>query len=224
MIIEKLDSIIEENKYSKHPFIQDVVDGNITKEGVKQWAIQKYFQVYYQVQGFSAVHSNCEHEDVRQFMVEQLVEEESGDGCGTESHYNLMKRFAISLGASDEDFINTLVGVPVKSHVERLLNITKNEHFVYGLLAFYIFESQTSESAQKMFMAFQKHFGSTEKNLEWFSVHGEADIEHSELHKKLLTKYCVDVPGFEEKSVQQVIDGCKNWNALQDYYYSFIKK
>lgn len=223
MILDKLDAIIEEHKYSKHAFVQDVVNGDIEKQKIKDWAIQKYFQVYYQVQGFSAVHSNCEYEDVRLFMVEQLSEEETGDGCGSDSHYNLMKRFALSLGAVEEDFKTTAVGPAVKQHVDRLLRICKGEHFIYGLLAFYVFESQTSESAQKMFNGFQQHFGSTDAELEWFSVHGEADIEHSKMHRRLIEKYCADLADFEQRGTQQVIEGCESWNNLQNYYYSLIK-
>lgn len=222
MIIDQLDSIIQENKYSKHPFVAYVASGNADREGLRAWAIQKYFQVYYQVQGFSAVHSNCEYEDVRQFMVEQIVEEETGGGCGTDSHYNLMKRFAKALGAQDHDFVSTPVDEAVRNHVSRLLNICKNEHFVYGLLAFYVFESQTSESAMKMFAGFKQHFDMSDEDLEWFTVHGEADIEHSNMHRNFLVKYCQEVPGFERRAVELVKEGCANWNALQDFYYSLI--
>ncbi|MBN7770133.1 iron-containing redox enzyme family protein [Marinobacter daepoensis] len=223
-IIDQLDHIIQENKYSKHPFVADVVRGKADKDGLRAWAIQKYFQVYYQVQGFSAIHSSCEKEDVRQFMAEQIEEEETGGHEATDSHYNLMKRFAKALGAQDSDFEVAEVGEAVKSHFSRLMSICKEEHFVYGLLAFYVFESQTSESAMKMFSGFKQHLGMSDEDLEWFTVHGEADIEHSKMHRDFLFKYCKDVPGFEQRAIELVEEGCANWNSLQDFYYSLIDR
>jgi len=223
-MFNEIDNIIAEHKYSKHSFIKHVESGTVKKENLKSWAIQKYFQVYHQNCGFSAIHANCEYEDVRQFEVEQLIEEETNIKGGSESHYNMMKRFCYALNANDQDFQQTPIGAPVKEHIKKLKYICLNEHFVYGLLAFYIFESQTPESAMRMYHTFKQQFNFDDTTLEWFLVHGSADIEHSQQSKNFIMKYAHEVQDFIHKKNKFVIDGVKAWNQLQDYYYSLLMK
>jgi pyrroloquinoline-quinone synthase len=218
-MLDRLDAIIEAHKYSKHPFVQEVLAGNVTREGVKNWAIQKYFQVYGQNRGFSGIHSNAPYEDVRQFQIEQLIAEETGIEEGTDTHYGLMKRFAFSMGATEEDF-NIEPGAAVKAHVDHMINTCCKEHFVYGMLAFYTIESQTPEAVLKLAEAFKQQFGSSEEDLEWFYVHGGADVEHSEIAKYLINKYASEAPHYEVKAPLLVEMGCKIWENLQDHYYA----
>lgn len=222
-MFEKFDAMIQANKYSKGSFVTEVVSGNVNREQLKRWAIQKYFQTYHQNRAFSAIHANAPYEDVRQYEMEQLIGEETGIQDGSDTHYNLMKRFAIAMGATEEEIANTPVGGPVQEFLDYLLGLTKNEHFVYGILAIYINESQTSESATKLYNSLKEQFGVEDAALEWFTVHGEADVEHSSEARKLVEKYAAEAPNFEERSVQIIENGTKMWTKLHDYYYEVLK-
>jgi len=217
-----IDNLIQENKYSKHSFINYIENNDVDPNNLKKWAIQKYFQVYHQNCGFSAIHANCPFEDVRQFEVEQLIEEETDLMGGSASHYNMMKRFAFALGATEEDFLNTPMAQPVKKHIARIKEICLNQHFVYGLFAFYIFESQTPESALRMYRAFKNRFNFSDETLEWFLVHGSADVEHSNKSRDFILKYCHEIPDFHEKKIDFVLSGVNSWKELQDYYYQLL--
>lgn len=219
---EKFDAIIQANKYSKGSFVTEVVSGNVTREGLKRWAIQKYFQTYDQNRAFSAIHANAPYEDVRQYEMDQLIAEETGIKDGSDTHYNLMKRFAFAMGATEEEIAATAVGGPVQEFLDYLLGVCKNEHFLYGILAIYVNESQTSESAIKLHTAIAERFGVSDHDLEWFLVHSEADVEHSNVARELIKKYAAEAPGFAERSLEFVANGSKMWTQLQNYYHSVL--
>jgi pyrroloquinoline-quinone synthase len=218
----KFDAIIQANKYSKGSFVTEVVSGNVTREGLKRWAIQKYFQTYEQNRAFSAIHSNAPYEDVRQYEMDQLIAEETGIKDGSDTHYNLMKRFAIAMGATEEEIAATPVGGPVQEFLDYLIGLCKREHFLYGILAIYVNESQTSESAIKLHAAIQEKFGLSDHDLEWFLVHSEADVEHSDVARELIRKYAAEAPDFATKSLQIVKNGTKMWTKLHNYYYDVL--
>jgi pyrroloquinoline-quinone synthase len=219
---KKFDELIQSQKYSKGSFVQEVVGGNVTRDGLKRWAIQKYFQTYHQNRAFSAIHANAPYEDVRQFEMEQLIGEETGLEDGSDSHYNLMKRFAFAMGATEEEIAATEVGGPVQEFVNYLIGLCLSEHFVYGILAIYINESQTSESAVKLHTAIQERFGVTDHDLEWFLVHSDADIEHSNIARYLIEKYAGEAPDFAKKSLEIIANGTKMWTQLHDYYHTVL--
>ena len=219
----QIDTLIEDNKYSKGSFVKAVENENCSKNKLKDWAIQKYFQTYHQNRVFSAIHANAIYEDVRQFEMEQLIAEETNINCGSDSHYNLIKRFAIAMGATEKEFETTNVGRPVREFVEYLINLCKNEHFVYGILSIYVNESQTSESATKLYTYLKKNFNLTDAELEWFLVHSEADEEHASKARTLIEKYSSEVRDFPTKSLEIVKNGIVMWKNLHEYYYSLIK-
>lgn len=219
----EFDRIIQANKYSKHSFVKEIEAGRVSREQMKRWAIQKYHQVYLQNSCYSGIHANTLYEDVRRFEISQLLAEETGIQDGSDTHYNLMKRFAIAMGASEEEVTGAKVHPQVWDFVNYLNGICRNNHFVYGLLAIYVNESQTSESAIKMQDALAQQFGLDDHALEWFHVHGRADIEHSEEGKALVMKYAHEAPNFEWRSYQVVETGSRMWTRLHDYYASIIQ-
>lgn len=219
---EEFDRIIQANKYSRHSFVKEIEAGRVTRDQMKRWAIQKYHQVYLQNSCYSGIHANSWHEDVRAFEMEQLIAEETAIADGSDSHYNLMKRFALALGATEAEIRETPAAPEVWDFVTYLVGHCRNNHFVYGILAIYVNESQTSESAMKMYRALKSGFQLDDHTLEWFTVHGEADIEHSSHAKDLIVKYAHEAPNFEWRGRQVVETGSKMWTKLHDFYYGLI--
>jgi pyrroloquinoline-quinone synthase len=217
-IVGRLDAFIDENAYVKHSFTQALVNGEVTREGLRNWAVQKYHQTFHQNRGFSAIHARAPHEDVRQWEMEQLIAEETGIRDGSDSHYNLMKRFAIAVGAPEN--LHELPMAPeVQAFVDYLLDLCLQEHFVYGLLAFYVNERQTPAAVQKMYDHLVGQMGVTKHDAEWFLVHGEVDTYHAEGARKLIIKYADETPDFDQRAEEVVRNGVAQWRKLQDFYY-----
>jgi pyrroloquinoline-quinone synthase len=223
-VMTELDKYIEENRYSKHSFVQVLTAGEYTEAGLRDWAVQKYFQTREQNTVYSAVHYNARpYRDIRSYEVEQLVDEETDDGEGSEPHYALIKRLADALGATPDDYRDENIGYGVTRFVDYLLTLARNEHPVIGMLGSYINENQTPRAARMMYEALKKNHGFDDRSLEWFTVHADADVEHADRARNLIIKYADDVPGFPTRARWTVERGITEWRALQNYYFDVVR-
>ncbi len=220
--LELLDKIIDEESYSRHSFVSALVAGEVTRERMRDWAVQKYHQTYGQNRGFSAVHANAPYEDVRRYEMAQLIAEETSLADGTDAHYNLMRRFAQALGASPELFEKE-PATPVTEFLEYVLRTCQENHFVWGLLAFYVNERQTPAAVEKMRAFLTSSWHISDADVEWFTVHGEVDGGHALGARLLIEKYAHEVPEFDDEAPGFVRRGCAEWRRLQDFYYSVVR-
>lgn len=218
-IFNELDKYIDENSYVNHNSVQNIVKKTLTRESLKKWAIQKYHQTNIQNVVFSAIHSNSvDYHDVRLFQVDQLVGEETDICDGTDSHFNLMKRFAIACGATENEVDNTPVAQPIKKFTDYLIDSSKHRHPVLAMLAIYCNERQTPASANSMAEILKSEYGFDDDELEWFYLHGGLDVEHAEKAKALIIKHAGDVNDFPNKAWEVVKIAIEEWRKLQNYY------
>ena len=96
------------------------------------------------------------------------------------------------------------------------------EHPVIGMLCTYINEAQTPESARRMYEAIKRNNGHSDYELEWFTVHAGADVEHSRKGRDLIVKHARDLPDFADRAWWTVERGITEWRALHDFYYEII--
>ncbi len=214
--------IIEAKKYSRHRFVLDLDSYSPSKKRLGHWALQKYHQVYRQNLIFSIIHAKTQFEDVRQFMMEQLVAEETPINCGTDSHYNLMRRFAQACGVPDDAFGDQPASKEVIEYVDKLLAIIRREHFVFALLAIYAIEAQSGESVGRLLAALRSKYNFTEEQLEWFTVHSVADDDHADEGLWLVRKYADLCPDYENRAPVVVGEICDAWLRLHDAYASIL--
>ena len=216
------DKIIETKRYSRHRFVIDFDVQKPSKERIGNWALQKYHQVYLQNIVFSLIHSKTQLEDVRQFMIDQLVAEETSINCGSDSHYNLMRRFAEACGIPVSEFQPATANPEVIRYVDTLLSIVRNEHFVIGLLGIYAIETQSSQSAKKLAESLNRIYQFTDEQLEWFIVHSDSDDDHAEEGLHLVRKYAHLCSEFEQRAPKVVTDICDMWLKLHDTYATIL--
>jgi len=221
-VFDQFDRYIQDHRYSRHSFVKQVVSGQVEREGVKAWAIQKYHQTFMQNRVFSAIHANAPQEDIRQFMVEQLIDEETSLHSGPDAHYNLMKRLALAMGATEDEVARSQPAPPVQRFVDYLLTVCRTEPPPYAMLAIYVNESQTPESVKLLADALRRQFGLSDDDLAWFTVHSEDDVGHAEAARDLIGRYGAELPDFERHGRLVIERGCREWTALQDFYYSLV--
>lgn len=221
-VLLECDGIVRARKNSRHRFVVDFDRRRPPVEALGAWALQKYHQVYLQNQIFSIIHAKSNDEDVRQFMVEQLIAEETPIECGSDSHYNLMRRFAQACGVGDDRFTEATAAPAIRGYVDTLLAIMREEHFAVALLAIYAIESQSGESVGKLLAALRRYECFSEAELEWFVVHADADDTHADQGLQLVRKYAAAAPDFETRAPLAVVRICDAWLALHDYYASLL--
>lgn len=215
--IGRCQQLIRDKRNARHPFFAER-SGPLPLAGLRAWAIQKYHQVYLQNPIFGVLHGKTQFENVRQWMVEQLIAEETALTCGSASHYNLMRRFAEACGAPPDSFAPGAAHPEVTAYVNRLLTTMRDESFVLGLLAIYSIEAQSGESVGALLRWLRHNYQFTEAELEWFAVHASDDDDHAEAGLDLVLEYAHLVDDFPVAAPRVVGTICDAWLTLHDHY------
>jgi pyrroloquinoline-quinone synthase len=217
--LQRLDEEIRKRKYTRHSWTQFVLGNKATAQGLQHWAIQKYHQTYLQIPIFSILHSRTDSVEIRRFMVDQLIDEETDLRSGGDSHYGLMRRFALAMGATEAQVDASTPGHPVVQYVEDVKDICSTEHPVVALAAMYAGERQTAEVVGLVLQHLRKQFPLSDHDLEWFIVHS-GDDEHANAERALIERLGEHVDGLEEQALRVTDRFLTQWAKLQDFYYS----
>jgi pyrroloquinoline-quinone synthase len=215
--IQRCQALIRDKRNARHPFFRDLARPLPTR-ALRAWAEQKYHQVYLQNPIFGTLHGKTQLEDVRSWMVEQLIAEETALTCGSDSHYNLMRRFAEACGAPEASFAPEAAHPEIRTYVELLLSTMRDESFVLGLLAIYAIEAQSGESVGRLLGWLRQHYAFTDAQLEWFAVHTADDDDHASVGLGLVLKYAHLVDDFPVAAPRVVGAICDAWLVLHDHY------
>jgi pyrroloquinoline-quinone synthase len=206
--LDKLDNDIAAKHLLKHPFYLAWTRGELSREALTDYARQYYQHVAAFPTYLSAVHAKCDDQTTRRTLLHNLIDEEAG----SPNHPELWLKFAEGLGVSDlrksEEWPET------KNLIDTFRSVCRDGPTVEGLAALYAYESQIPSICESKIDGLKKHYGFADpKHYEYFSVHLEADREHSAAERNLLGGY-IDKQNFESlrTSVNRVLDAL--WEML----------
>ncbi|MBA3706603.1 MAG: CADD family putative folate metabolism protein [Bacteroidetes bacterium] len=177
--IEEVNCTIEKKSLLSHPFYQKWNEGTLTKEELQEYAKQYYHFVKHFPRFVSCVHSNCDDVNTRQILLENLADEE-GFKTGIADHPRLWLNFAQSLGLTEAEVKTAEPLREVEDLVDGMYELTRSPEFTLGLAALYAYESQVPEISKTKIEGLKKFYGiDSDKAIEFFKVHEEADVYHS---------------------------------------------
>jgi pyrroloquinoline-quinone synthase len=183
----QLDAIIEQHHLLKHPFYQLWNEGKLSLTSLQEYAKEYYHQVHSFPTYISATHAACDDLEIRQMLLENLIEEERGSA----HHPELWLRFAEGLGverasARDRDYHEKTL-----ESVRMLKKLARSENPARGLAALYAYESQIPEVSTTKIAGLKQYYGiDSETALSFFRVHEKADEIHSQMTREALVKLC----------------------------------
>jgi pyrroloquinoline-quinone synthase len=187
--LEEIDNDIAAKHLLKHPFYLAWTRGELSKEALADYARQYYHHVAAFPTYLSAVHTNCDDQVTRKQLLNNLVDEEAG----SPNHPELWLQFAEGLGVSAGDVRNTAKEPETEKLIETFRSACGDGSTAQGLAALYAYESQIPEICESKIDGLKKHYGFTDpKHYEYFSVHIEADREHSAAERKMLREHVGD--------------------------------
>ena len=203
----QIDSDIAEKHLLKHPFYLAWVHGKLRKEALIDYAKQYYHHVAAFPTYLSAVHAKCDDQPPRKQILSNLIDEEAG----TPNHPELWKQFAESLGVSD---INSQKQPETTNLIDAFRSVCRDKSTAEGLAALYAYESQIPAICESKIDGLKRFYDFTDpKGYEYFSVHIEADKEHSATERELLGNYINNEnAGSVRESVNRVLDAL--WKML----------
>ncbi|MEO8447514.1 MAG: CADD family putative folate metabolism protein [bacterium] len=219
--IEEVNSVIEKNSLLNHPFYQKWNEGKLTKEELREYAKQYYHFVKHFPRFVSCVHSNCDDVKTRQILLENLADEE-GYKTGIEDHPRLWLNFAQSLGLTEAEVKSAEPIREVEDLVDGMYEITRSPEFTLGLAALYAYESQVPEISKTKIDGLKKFYGiDSEKAIEFFKVHEEADVYHSRDEMEIMTNTNNSLE--DQKRLINTIgeSSTLQWNFLDGIYKNY---
>ena len=187
---EVIKTAIEEKSILKHPFYQKWNEGKLTINELREYAKQYYHFVENFPMFVSSVHSNCSDFKVRQMLVENLADEE-GFKTNVSDHPALWMNFCKALGLDEKEVLETKPGEHAEKMVNGFYELTKSPDYKIGLAALLAYEFQIPEVCRIKIEGLNKFYGVNKpEDIEFFTVHEQADIYHSRDELDALLEQC----------------------------------
>jgi len=208
--LDKIDNDIAQKHLLKHPFYLAWTRGELSRQALADYARQYYHHVAAFPTYLSAVHAKCENQPTRKQLLSNLIDEEDG----SPSHPELWLKFAEGLHVSDLDVRSTEKQPETKNLIDTFRSVCRDRPTAEGLAALYAYESQIPAICESKIDGLRKHYGlNNPEHYRYFSVHIEADREHSASERKMLSSY-IDNHNLEsvKASVNRVLDAL--WEML----------
>lgn len=211
--LRQVDQIIKEHQMLDHPFYQAWNMGKLSREALREYAKQYYHFVQAFPTYLSATHANTPDLSIRQELLENLIEEERGEG----NHPGLWMNFAGALGVSRTEAAASPLLPETRQALDTLRSLTRDRSYLEGVTALYAYESQIPEVAKVKIDGLRKFYDVTdERGLSFFTVHQEADVYHSAGERKILEEHatseeqqrrCCDAARTSARAMLTLLDG-----------------
>ena len=208
--LDQIDKDIAAKHLLKHPFYLAWTRGELSRAALADYAQQYYQHVAAFPTYLSVIHANCDDQSTRKELLSNLIDEEAG----SPNHPELWLNFAEGLGVSVSDAQNAEKWPETKNLIDTFRSVCRDGSTAEGLAALYAYESQIPAICESKIDGLKKHYGFADpKHYEYFTVHIEADREHSAAEQRLLGRY-VGNQNFEPEraSVNRVLDAL--WEML----------
>jgi len=181
-----IDAQIAAKHLLTHPFYIAWTRGELSRSALADYARQYYQHVAAFPTYLSAVHAKCDDQSTRRQLLDNLIDEEAG----TPNHPELWLQFAKCLGVSKADAQSTEQWNETKNLIETFRAVCGGHATAEGLAALYAYESQIpAVSESKIKGLIEKYNVTAPRDYEYFSVHVEADREHSAAERQMLSEY-----------------------------------
>jgi len=190
-IIARLDAMVEEQSLLKHPFYQAWTAGELSRERLREYAVQYYPHVAAFPRYLSAIHSRCADLETRHAILENLIEEERG----SENHPELWLRFAEGLGVARERVLAAAPIAAARDLVGTYQELCGAGPLAAGLAALYVYEAQIPAVAAAKIDGLGRFYGITDdRAVEFFRVHQQADVYHARTGAGLIERHSPAAP------------------------------
>lgn len=204
--IQALDARIASRHLLDHPFYQRWTAGTLTREELRDYAAQYFHYAMAFPTFLSAMHMHTSDLETRQLLLENLIEEERGP----ENHPELWLRFCDALGLSREDVQAGAPNDATRGLIASMHSLARDGALHEGLAALYAYESQIPAVAKAKIAGLAQWYGIRgDRDVAFFAVHMEADVQHSSTSRDLISRMC-DTPekrAEAESAAQETLDG-----------------
>jgi pyrroloquinoline-quinone synthase len=202
-----------------NPFTEKWVNGELTRAQLGAWAKQHYQYVSQFARWCATVYGECPDSDARDFLLENIIEEESGT-----KHVDLLIRFGEACGVSRRE-VETARQLPATRGLTAWCYEVSHQPFhtaAAGLLVG--LESQVPGIYKRNLPPLKTHYGFTDHEVEFFAIHIEADEVHGERGYQIVERHCTTAEKQAEaiEAVRQATE--MRWQYMTGLYRAYVLK
>lgn len=188
-VVKTLTEVMNSQWFEDRPFLRSFAQGRVPKENLARFASSYCYQVDNFKRAVAAVYAAAAPRDVRELMLENLLEEH-GEGDPSRDHTQLVAKFGRALGAQIDDPYDVEPIPESKEWVDRIVGLCTSEPFVVGLAALSFGIEARTRTMAFLGAIYRDQYGLAEDDLEFFFLHIEADEEHAGRAIELIRTYC----------------------------------
>ena len=176
---------------ARSPFSQRVAKGEAAREEIGEWCKQFFCALTHFHRG---AHSRPRtrltglRPEFKKHFWENRIEEEYGALSNTAGHVELLLRFAEAVGVSRLDMVTAKPNDATRAVMDRASRTLPDpDDFLPGSVVTGALEAMNPETSTIISEGLIKHYGLSERDVQFFTVHIYADAEHGEVGAQLLT-------------------------------------
>jgi pyrroloquinoline-quinone synthase len=230
-IADRIGVIRDRWHFKNHPFFRAFAEGKLPLKALGRYQALHYHYVSKALPSFGILYSRAYHlEEVRKMIAENVAEEEGlkaipQPGHEAHDHNELIFRFCRAAGLSEEDVKNIHVTPAWAARGLFYYHVNSTEPIGVALAMQTTQEGQMPGLISEVLLpAFEKHYGykRNAREIEFFTEHDAADVEHSRRQIELCAKY-LDTPELEARALevaQQAVE--LRWHSITDLYRSDV--
>jgi pyrroloquinoline-quinone synthase len=214
---EELEKRIAKYDLLCHPFYQAWSAGELTREELRDYALDYYHHVDAFPEYLAAFGLRLDDGELRRAVLSNMRDEQGGEdeyGEPGRSHAELWMDFAEGMGARRTAFGHSPAS-EVKALVDHFSRVATLGTVEEALAAFYAYESQVPRIAEEKDRGLREQYGADERTRYYFTLHTTADVFHSNVWKQQLRKRIEEQPETAEKALNAAEGAAKVlWRAL----------
>lgn len=215
----QLEAVVTARHSRLNPFMEKWVRGELTRQQLGAWAAQHYQYVSQFPRWCATVYGDCPDPDARDFLLENIVEEESGT-----KHIDLLIRFAEACGVSRAEVVNARQLPTTRALTAWCYEIARKPFHVAAAGLLVGLESQVPGIYQRSLPPLKAHYGFTDREVAFFAIHIEADQVHGERGYQIVERHCA-TPERQAEALEAVREATEmRWQYMTGVYRAYVLK
>ena len=216
---KRLEEAVNARHSRMNPFTEQWVKGALSRDQLGAWAAQHYQYVSQFPRWCATVYGECTDADARDFLLENIVEEESGT-----KHVDLLIRFAEACGVARAQVEGTRQLPTTRGLTAWCFEMSRQPFHIAAAGLLVGLESQVPGIYKRNLPPLKTHYGFDDHAIEFFAIHIEADEVHGERGYQIVERHCT-TPERQAEAVDAVRQATEmRWQYMTGLYRAYVLK
>jgi pyrroloquinoline-quinone synthase len=215
--LQEIQQIHDENdkKRRDHPLITMLRNAELSREQMQEYIRQIGIIPLYNHLYHGRLYVVCPDPEWREMMAEVCYEEGTGRlFAGGQPHWKLYVRLGEALGITRKEMYATEY-IPGALAWRAYYEYICGKSFLEGVSAHMLAgEAKVPEASKRIRQVLRDHYGLSEADVEFYTVHIHADAEHSDIGRRLLDKFASS-----DSDLALVIQTVRNTIGIEDLLF-----